>query len=186
MLGYDDFEFIMALISHRGEIVAATSQPEGGGEDALLRLMTREQREEALRAADLEHKSRPLGPKLADPTMNYPHVYRAHSAGNSLNAFGKKYSLPMGSTRNEEKDYEEITIPAAKVGHVKAGEKLVKIEEMDALCRNTFKGYKQLNRMQSLLYPVAYKTNENMLVCAPTGAVSSSIICHLWCLCSNL
>ncbi|KAH0615094.1 uncharacterized protein H6S33_000730 [Morchella sextelata] len=170
MLGYDDFEFIMALISHRGEIVAATSQPEGGGEDALLRLMTREQREEALRAADLEHKSQPLGPKLADPTMNYPHVYRAHSAGNSLNAFGKKYSLPMGSTRNEEKDYEEITIPAAKVGHVKAGEKLVKIEEMDALCRNTFKGYKQLNRMQSLLYPVAYKTNENMLVCAPTGA----------------
>lgn len=41
---------------------------------------------------------------------------------------------------------------------------------MDGLCKKTFKGYKSLNRMQSLVYPVAYKTNENMLICAPTGA----------------
>jgi len=41
---------------------------------------------------------------------------------------------------------------------------------MDGLCKRTFKGYKALNRMQSLVYPVAYKTNENMLICAPTGA----------------
>jgi antiviral helicase SLH1 len=43
---------------------------------------------------------------------------------------------------------------------------------MDGLCKNTFKGYKSLNRMQSLVYPVAYQTSENMLICAPTGAVS--------------
>ncbi|KAK2067739.1 hypothetical protein P8C59_001452 [Phyllachora maydis] len=41
---------------------------------------------------------------------------------------------------------------------------------MDGLCRQTFKGYKTLNRMQSLVFPVAYKTNENLLICAPTGA----------------
>lgn len=41
---------------------------------------------------------------------------------------------------------------------------------MDGLCKRTFKGYKSLNRMQSLVYPVAYKTNENILICAPTGA----------------
>ena len=44
---------------------------------------------------------------------------------------------------------------------------------MDGLCKRTFRGYETLNRMQSLVYPVAYKTNENMLICAPTGAVSS-------------
>ena len=43
---------------------------------------------------------------------------------------------------------------------------------MDTLCRSTFRNYKSLNRMQSLVYPVAYQTNENMLICAPTGAVS--------------
>lgn len=49
---------------------------------------------------------------------------------------------------------------------------LVPIEDLDNLCRGTFKGYKSLNRVQSLVYPVAYKTNENMLICAPTGAVT--------------
>jgi antiviral helicase SLH1 len=52
------------------------------------------------------------------------------------------------------------------------GRKLVGISAMDGLCRRTFKGYKSLNRMQSLVYPVAYQTSENMLICAPTGAVS--------------
>lgn len=55
---------------------------------------------------------------------------------------------------------------------------LVPITELDYLCRGTFKGYKTLNRVQSLVYPVAYKTNENMLICAPTGAVLSNLI-HL-------
>lgn len=30
--------------------------------------------------------------------------------------------------------------------------------------------------MQSLVYPVAYHTNENMLICAPTGAVSTALL----------
>lgn len=54
-------------------------------------------------------------------------------------------------------------------------EKLVLLEELDGLCQGTFKGYKSLNRMQSLVYPVAYQTNENMLVCAPTGAGKTDV-----------
>lgn len=50
---------------------------------------------------------------------------------------------------------------------------LVSIDQLDNLCRATFKGYQSLNRIQSLVYPVAYRTNENMLICAPTGAVRS-------------
>ena len=55
-------------------------------------------------------------------------------------------------------------------GTLGGGRRLVEITEMDGLCSKTFAGYKSLNRMQSLVYPVAYKTNENMLICAPTGA----------------
>ena len=69
--------------------------------------------------------------------------------------------------------YEEYSIPAGKVGTLGRGRKLVEISEMDGLCKKTFKGYKSLNRMQSLVYPVAYQTSENMLICAPTGAVST-------------
>lgn len=179
ILGYEDLDFVGDLVSHRDEIVtsAATHQTyapiaPGGGEDALIRLMTREQRMEALQQADFEHKSKPLA-AASDPAADYPHIYRAYDAGNTLSAFGKKYSLPMGSTDVDEPFYKEITIPATKVGTVKKGEKQVFIKDMDMLCQRTFPGYTKLNRMQSLVYPVAYKTNENMLICAPTGAVSS-------------
>jgi hypothetical protein len=74
-------------------------------------------------------------------------------------------------TANCVQKYEEYTIPAGKVGILGKGRKLVNISEMDGLCRKTFKGYKSLNRMQSLVYPIAYQTSENMLICAPTGAV---------------
>lgn len=174
ILGYEDLDLVAELISHRQEIVSAAQSAApapGGGEDAIYRLMTREQREEALRQADIEHKSRPLGPSLKDPINNYPHIYRAHDAGNVLSAFGTKYALPLGSTDTDHKFYKEIMIPPPKVGQVKGKERLVPIREMDMLCQNTFKGLTSLNRMQSLLYSVAYKTNENMLVCAPTGAV---------------
>ena len=36
-------------------------------------------------------------------------------------------------------------------------------------------GYVTLNRIQSIVYPTAYKTNENMLVCAPTGAGKTDV-----------
>jgi len=177
ILGYEDLDLVIQLIVHRRDIIASARSNEpvpGGAEDVMLRLMTKQQRDEALRLADLEHKSRPLGPKLADKTENYPHIYRAYSPGNTMSSFGKKYSLPVGSTEINEKDYTEIKIPPTKVGTVGVGEKLLAIKDMDSLCRKTFVGYKSLNRMQSFVYPVAYGTNENMLICAPTGAVRTA------------
>ena len=36
-------------------------------------------------------------------------------------------------------------------------------------------GVKCLNRIQSIVFPTAYGTNENMLVCAPTGAGKTNV-----------
>lgn len=184
ILGYEDFDLVGDLISHRDSIVKScesekkfrVEKHDGLGNGTKLRLMTREQREEALRLQDLEHKSKPLGPKFAEPSRNYPHIYRSHQAGNTLSSSGKKYNLPEGSREVPHDKYKEIIIPAAKVGIRSSKEKPVLVSEMDMLCQKTFKDYKSLNRMQSLLYEVAYKTNENMLICAPTGAVSK----YLW------
>jgi antiviral helicase SLH1 len=171
MIGFDDLDFVIDLISHRRDII---SLPRKANIDPILgKLQTRKQREEALRQRDYEHKHSTLGPSLDRDGPQYPHVYKAHSAGNTLASGGRKYALPVGSERIERERYEEYYIPAGKVGILGAGRKLVQISEMDGLCRRTFKGYKTLNRMQSLVYPVAYKTNENMLICAPTGAVSA-------------
>ncbi|KAI9683875.1 MAG: hypothetical protein M1829_004209 [Trizodia sp. TS-e1964] len=169
ILGYDDLSFIIDLIAHRKEITSTpeASKPRNG---APKRILSKAERDEQLRQKDFEHKTRELAPASEREAVQYPHVYRNHVAGSTLGPGGKKYTLPVGNKRIEHEKYEEYSIPAATVGTLGKGQRLLPIEDMDGLCQETFKGYKTLNRMQSLVYPVAYQTNENMLICAPTGA----------------
>ncbi|POS78392.1 activating signal cointegrator 1 complex subunit 3 [Diaporthe helianthi] len=171
LVGFDDLEFVIELISHRDEIIVAVDQAEQqhAEHQSVGRLLSKAERESRLRKQDLIHKTTALGPATAKEPQ-YPHVYKTFSAGNSLNHAGKRYALPVGSERLQFEKYEEYAIPAGKAGTLWPGHKLVTIKELDGLCRNTFRGYKTLNRMQSLVYPVAYKSSENMLICAPTGA----------------
>ena len=171
--GYDNLDFVIDLIAHRSAILDTTVKPKASNDQQnciLGRLQTREQREAALHRSDREHKNKTLAPAMNRSGPEYPHVYRAHKANNLLAPGGHKYSLPVGSERKEREKYEEYSIPATKTGTLGTGQKLVEIADMDGLCRQTFKGYKSLNRMQSLAYTVAYTTSENMLICAPTGA----------------
>ena len=170
IVGFDDLDFIIELISHRKEIAASLSKSDAAVQPAGTRLLSKAQREEALRREDYKHKHAALASASAKEPV-YPHVYTAYKAGNTLSYAGKKYSLPEGSQRLEREKYEEYSVPAGKPGVLGPGRQLIKIKDLDGLCRRTFKGYKTLNRMQSLVYPVAYKTSENMLICAPTGAV---------------
>ena len=171
LVGFDHLDFIISILADKDKITAslpagsqASSTPSG------KRLLSRAQREEALRQQDREHKSAPLAASYTRQ-ITYPHIYNSYSAGNTLSATGKKYGLPVGSERLQFDKYEEYFIPAGKKGVLGPGQKIVPIKELDGLCRNTFRGYTTLNRMQSLAYHVAYKTSENMLICAPTGAV---------------
>jgi antiviral helicase SLH1 len=169
MVGYEELDLVAELIAHRQDINNAVHGA-ASSKGAIGRLQSRAERDEALRRQDYEHKHANLAPALDRTGPQYPHVYRTHETGNKLSAFGKKYALPPGSLHYDNQLYEEHTIPAAPVGTIGVGRKLIDIKEMDGLCQRTFKGYKSLNRMQSLVYPVAYHTSENMLICAPTGA----------------
>ena len=170
VLGYDDLDFIIELMAHRNTPKPTDPHNPIPSNGLLGCLQSKSQREQALQYQDYEHKTASLRPRQNRNENQYPHVYKAHTVGNSLAVGGRKYGLPNGSTRTDHEKYEEYMIPAANVGTLSAGEELVHVSEMDGLCRKTFKGYNSLNRMQSLVYPVAYKTNENMLICAPTGA----------------
>ncbi|GAA5928999.1 hypothetical protein JCM3775_006708 [Rhodotorula graminis] len=104
----------------------------------------------------------------------YPNVYI--SAKNSgLGLAGQKLAMPVGTTRDIMEYYEEITIPAPKAVPFRFNEKLVPISDMDPWGKRTFHAYKTLNRLQSIVFPVGYKSNENMLVCAPTGAGKTDV-----------
>lgn len=102
-LGYDELDLVTDLLSHRSEII--TSAPASKGHlqsDGLIGgLQTKEQRAETLRRQALDHKNAPLADSVQRTGPSYPHVYKAHEAGNTLSAYGRRYALPSGSQRQE-------------------------------------------------------------------------------------
>ncbi|KAE9467177.1 hypothetical protein C3L33_00911, partial [Rhododendron williamsianum] len=84
-------------------------------------------------------------------------------------------ALPQGTVRKHYKGYEEVIIPPTPTAPMKPGEKLIEIKELDEIAQAAFHGYKSLNRIQSRIFQTTYHTNENILVCAPTGAGKTNI-----------
>ncbi|OLL22002.1 putative helicase mug81 [Neolecta irregularis DAH-3] len=84
--------------------------------------------------------------------------------------------LPQGTriAKTLPHHYEEITVPAAERHHFD-NVAMLSLDKLDDLCRGCLKGYTTLNRMQSLVFPTAYGTNENLLICAPTGAGKTDV-----------
>lgn len=83
----------------------------------------------------------------------------------------KKVKLPEGSFKRSKKGYEEVHVPAPQQAKVEATD-LVKVEDLPVWIQPPFqrRGEKSLNRIQSKVYPIAFGTDEPMLLCAPTGA----------------
>ena len=97
-----------------------------------------------------------------------------------MGAVGVK-ALPAGTARsvvNEAKGvragYEEVRVPPiAKAG--KQEQRRVPISELPPHAQLAFRGVASLNPLQSAVLPTALHSNENMLVCAPTGAGKTNV-----------
>lgn len=125
-----------------------------------------------------ENAARPLFTGVAQPEAEVlPHVYTSSSIsqGNVLSHLGGKYILPVDTTRQEYEEYHEVVIPPSKPIPPRSTERLIPVSELDPIARGSFPGYSSLNRIQSIVYPTAYGSNENMLVCAPTGAGKTDV-----------
>jgi activating signal cointegrator complex subunit 3 len=111
------------------------------------------------------------------PAEIYPHVYDAQLKARQASAFiaGVKLLLPEDAKRENTRVHEEVYIPPTSPLLMSESEKLVKISELDDLLQLVFRGMKTLNRIQSIVYPTVYQTNENLLVSAPTGAGKTNI-----------
>ncbi|EPQ59321.1 Sec63-domain-containing protein [Gloeophyllum trabeum ATCC 11539] len=115
-----------------------------------------------------ENAARPLFTGTAhDAPEVLPHIYTSSPIvqNNMLSDMGSKYLLPMGTARYDHEEYEEVIIPPAKPVPPNRNERLILVNELDDLARGSFPGYKSLNRVQSIVYPTAYGSNENMLIC---------------------
>ncbi|ELT88015.1 hypothetical protein CAPTEDRAFT_159536 [Capitella teleta] len=135
------------------------------------------QREAALYAAATAPMfSQGMGRSTAAPPK-YPYVFDAYAEAKQSSSFigGSKMNLPVGFDRENNKDYEEVNIPPSDPPPVQIGRRLIPISELDEIGQVAFSGMKSLNRIQSVVFETAYKTNENLLICAPTGAGKTNI-----------
>ena len=82
--------------------------------------------------------------------------------GGSINTQG----MPAGTITKSFRDHQEYFVPYSLPPPIEEGS-LVPISEIDPWARVAFQGIERLNRMQSKIFPKAYHSNCNLLVCAP-------------------
>ncbi|XP_068216026.1 U5 small nuclear ribonucleoprotein 200 kDa helicase [Palaemon carinicauda] len=202
-LGYDKFEFIKVLNKNRQMVLhctlLASAQSDTEKEDVrrvmmaepnLRRILAQlENEEEAMEVSEGGEElggSRPRrinteAMEVDDRSGQVP-GHREYvdleslifTTGSHYNS-NKKCHLPEGSTRQMKKGYDEIHVPALKPKPFAPDETLVPIANLPAYAQPAFDGFKNLNRIQSKLFKAAMDTDENLLLCAPTGAGKTNV-----------
>lgn len=127
--------------------------------------------------------------QLAKKVEQYPYVFDQMLKIRQTSAFiaGSKILLPENIERTDTNVFEEIHLPAQDSFNLADKQKysgskeeicfkpLIKIEELDEIGQIAFRNTKSLNRIQSVVFDSAYNTNQNLLICAPTGAGKTNI-----------
>uniref|UniRef100_A0A8C9Z2Q8 Small nuclear ribonucleoprotein 200 (U5) n=1 Tax=Sander lucioperca TaxID=283035 RepID=A0A8C9Z2Q8_SANLU len=200
LLGFNTFDFIKILRQHRRMIqyctMLASAQSEAEKEritgkmesdqelSKILYQLQETEKEDIIR----EERSRRerLRKSRADDAMDTDHGESmaprqlldlddlAFTQGSHFMA-NKRCQLPDGSFRKQRKGYEEVHVPALKPKPFADDEVLVPIEKLPKYAQAGFEGFKTLNRIQSKLYKTTLETDENLLVCAPTGAGKTNV-----------
>jgi pre-mRNA-splicing helicase BRR2 len=82
----------------------------------------------------------------------------------------KKVKLPQGSFKRAGKGYEEIHVPEPEKRVAQADDVVVYIAGLPAWTQPVWGKTERLNPVQSKVFPIAFQSDEPMLLCAPTGA----------------
>lgn len=183
LMGFENIELISEIITNASVILLKqqelfqneiTSQEAFDEDDASK---TEESSNRKYKATfNSQSTSKVLKKSIGVDLHEYPHVYQKYAANNILSISGDTYSLPIGTTREQKNNFEEVVIPAkTKKDELLANLKLLEIEKQDRFIRGCFPKYNSFNKVQTVIFPTAYNSNENILVCAPTGAGKSDI-----------
>ncbi|TFY57142.1 hypothetical protein EVJ58_g7210 [Rhodofomes roseus] len=153
IIGFDDIELVMKILADRATTARAVEDYLRGTENSQS-IYSRN----SPQIGNQSHAPSSIDPEAARRRME--ETLRANAAR----------PLFTGTA-----DYEEVTIPPTKPVPPRINERLLPVSELDPLAKGSFPGYTSLNRIQSIVYPTAYHSNENMLVCAPTGAGKTDV-----------
>ncbi|CAF1042145.1 unnamed protein product [Adineta steineri] len=83
--------------------------------------------------------------------------------------------LPNGSFRLQKNGYEEIHIPTIKPSENNSQHNLYQISDLPKYVQPAFDDCHQLNRIQSQMVQITLETDENILLCAPTGSGKTKV-----------
>ncbi|PKU28937.1 hypothetical protein llap_20759 [Limosa lapponica baueri] len=125
-----------------------------------------------LETMDLDQGGEALAPRQVLDLEDLVFAQGSHFMAN------KRCQLPDGSFRRQRKGYEEVHVPALKPKPFGSEEQLVSVEKLPKYAQAGFEGFKTLNRIQSKLYRAALESDENLLLCAPTGLGFSFFFPH--------
>ena len=195
LFDYDHFDLVKLLTRNRDTIVWCTrlsQAPSNAERDLLVKEMESQGLHEILEALPLAKKSKRTttqgGDAMDIDASKAQEPEKVDKAGLSLvpkaqidldslvfaqgshTMTNKKVKLPEGSFKKTKTGYEEIHVPAPSAKPFSESETLVPITSLPEWAQDAFKGAKQLNRVQSRVYPFAFANEGNMLLCAPTGA----------------
>ncbi|XP_050559802.1 putative U5 small nuclear ribonucleoprotein 200 kDa helicase [Spodoptera frugiperda] len=199
LLGYDCFEFVKLLNKYRYTVLyctkLASSQSESeraaireemSKQPHLQKILAQletgkgddETSQQSSEAPRKRHKSDPETTSSTGQVTGSRKVLQLEelmfAAGAHFMA-NKRCQLPPGSFRKQRKGYEEVHVPALKPKPFDEGETLIPIEKLPKYAQPAFEGFKNLNRIQSRICKAALETDENLLVCAPTGAGKTNV-----------
>ncbi|XP_054164003.1 U5 small nuclear ribonucleoprotein 200 kDa helicase-like [Oppia nitens] len=197
LLGFDQFDFIKVLRQNRSVILYSTllASAQKQSEKDKLKDKMRSDPDlakilRALESTDSDKKRKDLGKsqQYVDMDEDMDEDTNAQSIKNKILDLedmsftqgshfmaNKKCSLPEGTFRKQRKGCEVIHVPALKPKPFDPNENLVPIDKLPKYSQPAFEGFKTLNRIQSRLYKSAIESDENLLLCAPTGAGKTNV-----------
>ncbi|XP_045489788.1 putative U5 small nuclear ribonucleoprotein 200 kDa helicase [Pieris rapae] len=197
LLGYDCFEFVKVLNKYRYMILYCTKLASSQSENErvsirdemskqphlqkiLAQLETGKGDEEMTEQSEQPRKRQKTteqgitGGQVTGNRKVLQLEELVFAAGAHLMA-NKRCQLPAGSFRKQRKGYEEVHVPALKPKPFEDDETLVAVEKLPKYVQPAFEGFKTLNRIQSRISKAALESDENLLVCAPTGAGKTNV-----------
>lgn len=107
---------------------------------------------------------------------NFPFVFDSNASAKQASVIsGQKLLLPENVKRKDSELCEEVHIPIAKQEAIDMKIDIVSTSSLDEIGQMAFSGVTSLNKIQSIVFNAAYNTNENLLICAPTGAGKTNV-----------
>ena len=189
ILGFEKLDLVRFLIKNKGKIVVLTRLGRAKSEEEkkeirkemesseegreILRKLTEKMDVEKTKIANLTDKVNQI-----DVNMTTRTLFDLKELENSIKTRSiqaqESVILPPGAQETAHKGFDEICIPAP-LSPALSHHSLLKITDLPEWIQGAFPRVKELNAIQSRVYPVAFESRENMLVCAPTGAGKTNI-----------